>query len=281
MLEHTMKINDVFILKNFENDKSELERIGKLIEKRGKDGELLLMNLDPLSSQWEDLQGNNVLYFRKKADGLYHWIDFKTYAYECEDWEQPGWLQNACEEIVLEYDTKPPGRERGRLQRVLEDAERTIALVRQRKPIQTHTQTDHGWKVTNEVRPEVRRARTLSQALAISTSPDLRADCDFSIQKESLKEAALALQTKLKPRTSSITLIPAKNGIELSVMGAQRRASQKLVGDGEWKRRVVVAGQRLLSQISKERDPNIRLTYMAGRLFLNQASISAEEDKSQ
>jgi hypothetical protein len=96
-----------------------------------------------------------------------------------------------------------------------------------------------------------------------------------------LKEAALALQTKLKPPTSSITLIPAKNGIELSVMGAQRRASQKLVGDGEWKRRVVVAGQRLLSQISKERDPNIRLTYMAGRLFLNQASISAEEDKSQ
>jgi hypothetical protein len=280
MLEQTMKINDVFIRKNFENDKSELEQIGKLIEKRSKDGELLLMDLNPFPSQWDDLEGSNILYFRKRAEGLYRWIDFETYASECEDRQQPGWLQNACEEIVFDYDTEPPGRERGRLQRVLEDAERTIALIRQRKPIQTHTQTNYGWKVRNEVRP-VRRARTLSQtlALAISTKPNLRADCDLSILREALKKAAVALQTNLK--LQGLALIPAKNGLALSGTGAQRRAPQKLLGDGEWKRRVMVAGPRLLSQLSKERGPSVRLTYMAGRLFLNEANISAEEDKSE
>ena len=273
-----MKISDVFILKNFENDKSELERIGKLTEKRSKDGELLLMNLDPLPSQWDALEGSNILYFQKRAKGLYRWIDFERYASECEDWEQPNWLQNACEEIVFDYDTEPPGRERGRLQRVLEDAERTIALIRQGKPVQTHTQTDDGWKVRNEVRP-VRRTRTLSQTLARSIEPNFRADCDLSIQREALKKAALALQTKLKPR--DLALIPAKNGLALSVRGAQRRAPRKLLGDGEWKRRVMVAGPRLLSQLSKERGASVRLTYMAGRLFLNETNISAEEDKSE
>jgi hypothetical protein len=54
----------------------------------------------------------------------------------CEDhsWQEPNWPAHACEEIDLDHDTAPPGRERGRLQRVLEDAERTIQLVRQGNP---------------------------------------------------------------------------------------------------------------------------------------------------
>ena len=271
-------LNDVFILKNCDDNTSELERIGRLIEKRGKDGELLLMDLDPLPSQWEDLQGNSILYFRKKADGLYLWMDFETYADECEDWEQSDWPESAGDYIDLECDTQPPGHARGVLQRVLEDAERTIALIRQQKPIQKHRQTDGGWEVRNEVRPE-RRARTLGQILARSTRPPPRPDCDLSVERSILRKAVLSFQAKPRSRKFSLTLAPATNGIELSMERARRPSSKKLVGQREWTRRVVVAGSQLLLHASKESAPNLRITYMAGRLFLNQASIPAEEDK--
>jgi hypothetical protein len=276
MVRKRPEMSNVFIWRNYEDDRSGPERIGKLTEKRSKDGELLLMKLDPLPTEREGLRGSNILYFRKKADGLYSWMDFETYADQCEDWDYPDLPESACSEIDFGLDTQPPGRERGMLQRVLEDAERTIELIRLKKAIQTLTQRGTGWEIRNEVRPG-RRARTLSTVLLRPTKRAPAPDCDISVDLMALKRAIHDCRAKSEPRKFQIALAPSKGGIELSVVSNQRSRATKLRAHGEWGTRIVVAGSKLLLHTSKASGSNIRLTYLARRLFLDQVSIPAKE----
>ncbi len=136
------RANDrVYILKfNDRDSDGTLEWIGTLYEERAEDGELLEMFIEPFEGQ--ELIGDNLLYFGKRGATTYVYADFEAYP------------------DTIELDD-PDGLDAGELEKVLKEAEATIRLVRESKPIQVQSQfrNDDGELNPLDIRNETRRER--------------------------------------------------------------------------------------------------------------------------
>lgn len=111
--------------------------IGHLHENRSDAGELVEMLIERCV---DDLVGDNLLYFEKVASERYRYSRFEQYP--------------DCDEIVVEPEERPDSPWVMEFKAVLKEAEETISLVRQGKPIQRIDPTrTSGPKVENLTRP--------------------------------------------------------------------------------------------------------------------------------
>jgi hypothetical protein len=96
--------------------------IGTLNESRGEAGELVEMYIEPFEGVLEDLIGDNLMYFIKVGSESYRYSRFEQYP--------------DCDEIYLDPDDGPERRSHSELEEILEEAERTIKVIREGRPIQ-------------------------------------------------------------------------------------------------------------------------------------------------
>ncbi len=96
--------------------------IGILYESRGDAGELVEMYIEPFEGVLEDLIGDNLMYFIKVDPESYRYSRFEQYP--------------DCDEIYLDPDDGPESRSHSELEEILEEAERTIKVIREGRPIQ-------------------------------------------------------------------------------------------------------------------------------------------------
>ncbi|MCP1768655.1 hypothetical protein [Bradyrhizobium japonicum] len=131
--------DEVYILRCKEGKpEDEAVCIGLLQEKRSDAGELIEMFIEPFEGVLDHLVGDNLLYFEKIDARLYRYSRFEQYP--------------DFEEIVAEPVETSDGQKE--LRAVLKEAEETISLVRQGRPIQKIDPTrTSGPKIENLTRP--------------------------------------------------------------------------------------------------------------------------------
>lgn len=133
--------DEVYILRYKAGDpEDETICIGLLQEERSDAGELIEMFIETFEGVLDDLVGDNLLYFERIDAKLYRYSRFEQYP--------------DCEEIVAEPEEPDDAPWQKELKAVLKEAEETIGLVRQGKPIQKIDPTRiSGPKVENLTRP--------------------------------------------------------------------------------------------------------------------------------
>jgi hypothetical protein len=122
----------------------------------------------------------------------------------------------------------------------MEDAETTIKLVRQGKPVQTQTGKpgSGNLQVFNEVRPP-RFGRTRRQPSA---------DCDVSLGTELLKNKLKSIPTAFRNR-SKVMLLDVNGGIALEFGRNKSKRKYQFCACGTWDRKICVSSRRLLDLI--------------------------------
>jgi len=126
----------------------------------------------------------------------------------------------------------------------------------------------------NNVRPTQRRSLRDAQRV-------VGADCDVSIDAKSITKKLKSVPAEFRSR-SKVALFAGTNGIMLEFIRSGKRKRYQCRVDGSWKRnrRIEVPARSLLDNIESADEPRLRLTYIAGRLFVNRATIAAT-DKSK
>ena len=261
----------------------EQHSFGKLTETRSEDGELLRMLIEPdLSIDLDDadkFHPDLLLFYKRSQHDLYKWATFQNYFDWCDEAEYgASWWAEKYDEIDLDNDDPPPSKERGMLQHVLEDAEKTIQLVRQGLPIQTANCQDEIWTVINEVSavcyPRLRRFASKHQ------SKKALADCDIIVQTSKLRQYLRTSLSGLSEKNLDVDFLPATSGIKIEVRHTKAKSSQMLRANGNWTRKITTSGSRVLDEVEKFHQVRVRLTYVAGRLLLGGRSIPAKEEKA-
>ncbi|WP_157450270.1 hypothetical protein [Bradyrhizobium sp. ARR65] len=134
--------DEVYILRcEFGQEETQRICIGHLHEKRSNDGELIEMFIEPFQGEQDNLVGDNLQYVKKIASERYRFSNFQMYP--------------DCEEIVVEPDDSRNDQRVLELKATLKEAEETIRLVRERKPIQKIDRrgTTSGPKIQNLTKP--------------------------------------------------------------------------------------------------------------------------------
>jgi hypothetical protein len=133
--------DEVYILRvDIDGIEDEKVCIGLLHAKRSDTGELIEMFIEPFEGVLDDLVGDNLLYFERVNAGLYRYSRFEQYP--------------DCEEIPLQADDAVDSTEHAELKAILEEAEKTIRLVQERKPIQKiDPSRTSGPKIENLTKP--------------------------------------------------------------------------------------------------------------------------------
>jgi hypothetical protein len=274
--------NRAFVIKPKDDNTDELYSFGTLIENRSEDGELLLMLIEPILVMSDDddkFSGDLLLYFAKTRPDLYEWANFEDYFewLSNEQYDTSFWKET-IKEISLDDGDLYPSRDRAELQRVLEDAEKTIELVRGGKPIQTLIwRSSKVWQKVNEVR---RKWPPRNPFRIIASAPLPPANCDVvGVNADNLKQIVQTALTGGAGPICDIMLLPSgrRHPVEIKTQGANR--GYKISARGDWSKKIIVDGHVLLNAIEHEVSSTLRLTYIAGRLFVRHTNIPAREQQ--
>jgi hypothetical protein len=109
------------------------------------------------------------------------------------------------------------------------------------------------------------------------------ADCDILTNVRSFNGAFRAALPPYRKAIKAIGVVPSPRGVEL-VVRAKHGRRERIVGtaviacSGRWRHHVFVRGVLLAKLRSKLGKGELRLTYIAGRFYLNSLAIPAELD---
>ncbi len=255
--------SEAYILRESkENPEGEPHCIGFLSARRTDDGELLEMFIELLPGEAEGLVGDNLLSFEKIGDRFYRWADFEGY--------------DSPEDILLEGDESHPSSGWADFQRVLEEAENTIRLVAQGKPIQEQVRDSKTGQLRILNNARLSQHRPVRRYLA---RKKVGADCDVSIDAKYLKAKLKTLPNEFRSR-AKVKLYAVTTGLMLEfTRGRTKRKRYQCRAKGAWKKKtgIEMLASSFLHIIKSTDEPLVRLTHIAGRLFVNHATIAAKD----
>jgi hypothetical protein len=248
-----------YLLKQL-GDEDEMYCFGFLYEERTEGGELTLMYLEPFAGEQEELVGDNLLYFAKLGPQRFGWADFESY---------PG-----LEEVELDDEDRLPSYERADLQRALEDAEETIRRVRAGEPLQRillvpgDRHEDSFYSEDRIVYENLVRRKRLGPRRQLSCQYDL------IVSTKRFRNILRRFDFDVQPAPEIVLTMDAET-LTIKIGLGRRARRYKIPALGKWRAPIAVSGVRLAAMLERHNESNLRITYIAGRLFVSKYSVSA------
>ena len=101
--------------------------------------------------------------------------------------------------------------------------------------------------------------------------------CDTSIDIGAFEAALEPILPRSRSTIRTIAFAPAAEGLRIEVSTKNCVGSSVLPRKGPWDRRIITTGPTLARLSGKLGEGELKLTYAAGRLYLNRLSVPAKE----